>query len=920
MKKTKLSSEITRLIRGVGYSVILATQVQAQQTGSENDETQVEDQGTIKVVGSRIRTTDLEGVSPVVIFGRDELEMSGHNTIQDFVRTLTISSANVGDDNNNSFANGTSSLNLRGLGLNATLVLINGRRVAGYGQAQNITQSFVDLNSIPMAAIERIELLKDGASAIYGADAVAGVMNIVLRKDYEGAELSVGYQSDVEGDSPQKSFNMIYGGGNDRTHFTTTFNYLDREALFYSDRDFSATADQSLRGGSDQRSLFGSPPTLISFENFTVDAADNCTSVINALGGTACSFNYNDFINFYPDSERFATSLFVNHQINNNMALYIDASYNNNRSVNIAAPAPWTSVYNVAGSSTVSILSPEQQERRNLLPFSNLLVYFPSENPYNTSGEDLGLLYRPTDFGPRTGEINSQGYRFNAGVTGYLGSSLWDYDIGVGYTRSNVLVENRNGINGVALQQLFLGLDDPSGSGEVLYYNPFAPNDQNIIDIAKVTYENRNVSWEKSLVANFSGPLMSLPAGDLSLAAGVEFREQYYANESDPLRNSGGLVGTGRANDTFGARDVTSLYAEAVIPILETLEMQIAGRFEDYSDFGTTTKPKVGVKWQPFPQLAIRGSYGESFRAPSLPELFGGVVSSFPTLVDPVRCPDPTGAVAGQNGNAADLTPADCGNGQTRVDNSGNPLLQPEESESYNVGVIWEPEFIKDFVVSFDYFNFDHENIIVQLPLNTILALNDPNQVIRPGGPGTPISSVNRSFNNGAYQTVNGFDLTMAYKMEIGEGTLGFKNSSTYYDQFDFAPVVLDANNNPTTGTPIDGTGNVVLGDFPQLRNNFSVSYAMGAHSVQATANYRSGLRTTNINAFTGSADTPSMTTFDLAYTMFIGNDKKVQLGCINCTDKDPVFDPNASEEAGYFKSTDDPRGAVVYARYTQTF
>jgi len=919
MKQKLLTANISRLLKGLGYSALLATQVQAQQTNNDNEE-DVAEQGTIKVVGSRIRTTDLEGVSPVVVIGRDELEMSGHNTIQDFVRTLTISSANVGDDNNNSFANGTSSLNLRGLGLNATLVLINGRRVAGYGQAQNITSSFVDLNSIPMAAIERIELLKDGASAIYGADAVAGVMNIVLRKDYEGTEMSVGYQTDVEGDSPQKSFNVIFGGGNDRTHFTTTFNYLDREALFYRDRDFSATADHRSRGGVDQRSLFGSPPTLISFDNFTVEAADNCTSVINALGGTACSFNYNDFINFYPDSERFATSLFVTHEINNNMELYVDAAYNNNRSVNIAAPAPWTSVYNVAGSSTVSILTPEQQATRSQLPFSNLLIYFPAENPYNTSGEDLGLLYRPTDFGPRTGEINSQGYRFNAGVQGYLGSSSWDYDIGVGYTRSNVLVENRNGINGVALQQLFLGMNDPSGSGEVLYYNPFATNEQRIIDIAKVTFENRNVSWEKSTVANFSGPLMALPAGDLSLATGIEFREQYFANESDPLRNSGGLVGTGRANDTFGERDVTSLYAEVVIPFHDTVEMQIAARYEDYSDFGTTTKPKVGIKWQPIPQLLVRASYGESFRAPSLPELFGGVVSSFPTLVDPVRCPDPTGGVPGQNGNAADLTPADCGNGQTRVDNSGNPALQPEESESYNIGVVWEPDFFENFVVSFDYFNFDHENIIVQLPLNTILALNDPNQVIRLGGPGTPITRVVRSFNNGAFQTVNGFDLTLAYHMELASGRLGFKNSATYYDQFDFAPIVLDANNNPVTGAPIDGTGNVVLGDFPQLRNNFSVSYSRGAHSVQATANYRSGLRTTQVNSITGTADTPSWTTFDLAYTMLIGQDKKLQLGCINCTDKDPVFDPNTSEEAGYFKSTDDPRGAVVYARYTQTF
>ena len=888
------------------------------QSAQQGDD--VEEQSTIKVVGSRIKRTDIEGPSPVTIINREDLEISGHNTIQDYVRTLTISSANIGDDNNNSFANGTSSLNLRGLGINATLVLINGRRMASYGQAQNITQSFVDLNSIPLAAIERIEILKDGASALYGADAVAGVMNIVLRKDYQGAEYSVGYQTDLDGDAPQTTLSAIFGGGNDTTDFTLTFNYVDREALFYSDRDFSVTADQRPRGGTDQRSLFGSPPTLYSFADGTFTAASNCPSTINALGGTACSFNFNDFINFYPDSERYSTSLFLNHEISDTVNLYVDMGLNINKSVNIAAPAPWTSTYTAFGDSTVSVLSPEQQALRNTTPFRNLMVYFPAENPFNPTGEDLGLLYRPVDFGPRTGDTTGNTYRLNTGVEGLIPNTTWDYDIGVGYARSNVLVENRNAINGVALQRLFLGTPDPSGSGEILYYNPFEPNPQNVIDFARVVFEQRNVSWEKSFVANFTGSIFELPAGDAGLAVGMEYREQLFSNEADPLRNSGGLVGTGRANDTFGERDITSAYAEVSLPLLDTLEVQLAARYEDYSDFGTTTNPKIGIRWQPMPSLLLRASYGESFRAPSLPELFGGVVSAFPSIVDPVRCPDPAGAQPGVNGNAPDLTPADCGNGQTRVDNAGNPLLDPEESDSINFGVVWEPDSIDGLVVGFDYFQIEHENIIVQLPLNTILAINNPTQVIRPGGPGSQISLVNRSFNNGAFQEVSGFDLTVAYRFDLWGGVMGLSNTATYYDKFDFAPIVLDANNNPVPGAPIDGTGNVVLGDFPQLRDNFSVSFSRGNHSINGTAHYRSGLRTNRANSLTGSADTASFTTLDVSYTYLVGNDSKFQIGCINCTDRDPVFDPNNNEEAGYFKSTDDPRGAVLFARWTQQF
>lgn len=885
----------------------------------DNNE-EVEEQSRIKVVGSRIKRTDIEGVSPVAIINREDLEVSGHNTIQDYVRTLTMSSANIGDDNNNSFANGTSSLNLRGLGVNATLVLINGRRMASYGQAQNITQSFVDLNSIPLSAIERIEILKDGASALYGADAVAGVMNIVLRKDYQGAEYSLGYQTDTEGDAPQTNFSAIFGGGNDKTDFTFTLNYVGKDALFYRDRGFSATADQRARGGTDQRSSFGSPPSLYSFANGTTNPAENCNSPRSGFGGTICSFNFNDFINFFPDSERYSSSLFMNHKINDSVNLYMDLGLNINKTVNIAAPAPWTTVYNASGESTVSILTDEQRALRATAPFASLLVYFPASNPFNTTGEDLGLLYRPIDFGPRTQDINGNTYRFNAGVEGFIGDSSWDYDIGIGYSRSNVLIENRNAINAIALQKLFLGVPDPSGSGEMMYYNPFGGNPESVIDFAKVIYENRNVSWEKSFLANFTGSLFPMSAGDAGLAVGMEYREQFFSAEADPLRNSGGLVGTGRANDTFGKRDVTSLYAELSLPLLDTLEVQLAARYEDYSDFGTTVNPKLGVRWQPYADLMFRASYGESFRAPSLPELFGGVVSSFPSVVDPVRCPDPVGAQAGVNGNAVDLTPSDCGNGQTRSDNRGNPLLNPEESESWNIGVVWEPESLDGFVVSFDYFSVEHENIIVQLPVGTILAINDPSQVVRPGGPGTPISVINRSFNNGAFQEVSGFDLMVGYKFDLWNGVLALSNTATYYDKFDFAPIALDANNNPVTGTPIDGTGNVTLGDFPQLRDNFSVSYSSGNHSVSGTAHYRSGLRSTRVNTLTGTAKTPSFTTLDISYTYLVGSTSKIQLGCLNCTDRDPVFDPSAREEAGYFKSTDDPRGAVLFARWTQQF
>jgi outer membrane receptor for ferrienterochelin and colicin len=883
----------------------------------------VEKLDKIEVVGSRIKRTDIEGVSPVLTVTREELEISGHNTIQDFIRTLTITSGNTGDDNNNSFASGTSTINLRGLGNNATLVLINGRRMAAHGQAQNITESFVDLNSIPMAAVERIEILKDGASAIYGADAVGGVVNLVLRKNFTGAEYTVGYQTDVDGDAPQSTFSAIIGGGNDNTDFTLTFSALDREALFYRDRNFSASADQRANGGFDQRSTFGFPGTVFSPSAGTFTAHPDCDAdlVRPQFGGTVCSLNFNDFINFYPDSQRYSSNLYMNHKITEKINLYLDFGVNVNKSVNIAAPAPWVGPFsngiNTSGPGANSILPPEASAA---LPFGGLMLFVPQSNPFNTFGEDIGLLHRPIGFGPRVAEKHTTTYRFNTGVEGYFGESSWEYDVGFGYSRSNVLVEHRNSIDAVKLQSALLGVLDPNGSGETIYYNPFGDNDQRVIDFAKLVYEDRNVSWERSFIFNFTGPLLSMPAGDLGLAVGAEVRKQFISAEADPLRNSGGLVGTGQANDTFGDRDVTSFYAEFSVPLLKSLELQLAARYEDYSDFGTTTKPKIGLRWQPIKDLLLRASWGESFRAPSLTELFSGVVTSFPGgLIDPVRCPSP-GSPAGVNGNAPDLSGTDCGNGQNTVNNGGNSNLSPEESESVNFGVVWEPSFFDGFNLSLDYFRFKHENIITQLQNQLLINLNDPRFVIRNGGPTSPISLIKNTFINGAFREVSGVDFGLAYQREIAGGIFQVSNNLTYYETFEFAPIRVDASGNQTIGAVIDGTGNTNLGDFPILRDNLSLSYSFNKHSISAIGHYRSGLDATNANSITGSNETSSWSTLDLAYTYFVGDKSKLQVGCINCTDRDPIFDPDRSEEAGYFKSTDDPRGAVVYIRWTQGF
>lgn len=937
--KTKCSLSVSNLmltlknalIAGAVACLALAPGLTFAQDAEEEEGVELD---RVKVTGSRISRSDLEGVSPVLTITREELVASGHNTLQDYVRTLTVTQANNGDDYNNSFANGTSTINLRGLGGNATLLLLNGRRISPYGSGQNITEAFVNLNAIPFSAIERVEILKDGASAIYGADAVAGVVNVILRKDYVGAEYEIGYLTDSDGDAPQFSANVVFGGGNETTSWTTIFSYLSRDALFYRDRKFSETARGDIQ---DNRSSAGFPGTFFDpgadpndgGADDAIYPAPGCGSLPGTPFdsgplGILCRFNYNQFINFYPSSERFGLTNFLSHEISPNVNLYWDTVVNFNNTRNIAAPAPFFGPYTGTAEEVPDDLPPDMA----FWLLGGLHLYFPASNPNNPVGRDVALRHRAIGLGPRTGDFNEWQVFTNPGVEGFIGDSRWDYDAGFTYSQSKLLIENRNAQNAALLQRYLIGAPDPAGSGDTLYYNPFViDQDPRVQNAIAITYEGRNQFDELTWYAGVTGPLFEIGDTEVGAAFGVEYREQKLQNEADPLRNRGGLVGTGRASDTFGERDVTSAYAEFSIPI-GPVEIQLAARYEDYSDFGDTTKPKVGAKWRITDQLMVRGSYSESFRAPSLFELFGGIVSSFPSgLIDPARCVDPS-AGPGENGNVVDLTPVDCGEGQHQVDNGGNINLVPEEADTVSFGVVWEPT--EDLFFELDYWSYEYENIITQLGNQTILNLNDPNFVIRAAPGNGQVLKILNSYINGALYETDGLDFFAQWSFDALGGMITLSNEMTYTMNLEFTTF---------GGTTFEGVGGRVLGDVPEIKDNFVAAYTNGDHSFQALVHYRSGLENHFSDMDSGSledrcpfsretdrnlrgCDTGSHTTLDLSYTYNTPWDASIQVGCINCTDEDPVLSyyVGGNDTGGYFTSLDDPRGLVLFARWRQEF
>lgn len=885
----------------------------------------------IQVTGSRIMRADGDTPSPVLRFTREDLQATGANTVQDFVRQLTIATSQNFDTFTNSFANATSSINLRGLGNQATLVLLNGRRIAPYGRGQNIREGFVDLNSIPFAAIERIEVLKDGASAIYGSDAIAGVVNIIMREDFEGAEIQVDYQDTWRGDSSETGVSAVFGSVSADTSITSSFSFLKRDALFLRDRGFSRVADRQPFGGVEERSVFAAPGTLVDPATgaYTVEGTGcfddptgrNRVQDFGPAIGQLCRYNYSEFINFYPESEQFSNNTFIRHNLNNAHSLFSEFSYTRRSATNIAAPAPFTahdelSLQLLRGADALGFISAPL--------LGNAGLFFPGASPFNPFGVDTTLVHRPVAQGPRTEETTSDTLRVVAGLEGMFGAD-WNYQAAVHYSRSQVLTENRNAVLRRDLQGLLMG-SFVDGLGNTLWYNPFGRNDPAVVDRLQSIVAERDRSVDQGFSFETSGPIFELPAGELGLAVGGEYREMTLQNEASIDRNRGQLVGTGGSSDSRGERDMRALFAELGVPVTSMLELQLALRWEDYSDFGDTTNPKVGIRFQPIDDLVLRATWGESFRAPSLFELFNGSVTSFPSFVDTIRCPDgPTGE------NFATTTDVDCGGGQFRVESGGNPFLQPETSEAYNVGLVWNPSFVDGLTVAVDFWRYETQDIVTSVPLSILVGNNDPSVVVRaprsasdiaagvPAG-GGPIDFVNNSFINANSQKTDGIDLDVIYRWSTRSlGAFAVGVQGTYYNSYELSRLVPEAGVPEGVIQTDDGIGSVIFGTRPEWIASASLNWSYGDHGMNLFVRHRDKVASTLADTRTGDDFTvASHTTFDLQYEYQLSQELGFAVGCINCLDRNP---PNYNDDfAGFLADADDPRGARLYGRVTYRF
>ncbi|MDD3763307.1 MAG: TonB-dependent receptor [Nevskiales bacterium] len=732
-----------------------STGVAMAQEDAEKDATKLD---AIEVTGSRIKRSDYETASPVQIIDRKAIEASGKLNIADVIRGVSADGqGSIPMAFSAGFAAGSQAVSLRGLGVNSTLVLLNGRRTAPYGLADDGSHVFTDLNTIPLEAVERIEILKDGASAIYGSDAVGGVINIILRNNYEGASLGGSYGISSRGDGENNRLNGIVGFGNlDRDGYNGFFSveYSTTDAIGNADRgDYLGTNDLRPYGWFDNRSGanaagFGdlnginggallmsrnSPFGLVPYQGDPADqvSAYQWTHVtqcgeVDPQTGT-CLWDPIDFEYIQPEEKKLNLMARGTFKLGDSAELYGEASWFRSRMFAIGTPTSFTFGNTYNPNDPVNPL------------FPLVRPVLPADHPQNQWGTDLPLRYLAVDAGGRNQRTNNEVSRLLVGVKGDVG--LWNYDVGALYTESKLENTNYNFVQFTPLQAaLDAGTYFINDRASTLAANPNAYNE---IFPALINKPKTSVT---QIDASLSGSLFDLPGGPMSVAIGAEWRKEKADAPPVPGTDTGEVAGLGYS--AFNSdRKIYAGYVEVEAPLFNMLTANAALRYDHYSDYGNSTTPKFGLKFQPMDWLALRGTYSEAFRAPG-----------------------PT-----ESGNSATL-----GFTNIAIVTTGDPSVQPEEAKSYTLGLVAEP--VPGTTITIDYYEIKRENEIVQADqaaivgdnpttgqaANAILPGQQPNSFLYYDEEGN-LAAISGPYANANKTNTTGIDIDFSQKFDLDE-------------------------------------------------------------------------------------------------------------------------------------------------------
>src|SRR5688572_28675682 len=868
----------------------------------------------VDVTGSNIRRVEGESALPVTVLTREEIDRTGSQTAAELLQYVSANNSGGAVFNTNVIGAQTYSVStagLRGLGGQNTLILINGKRITTTsGELQGVYG--VNLDSIPFSAIERVEVLKDGASAVYGSDAVGGVINFILRQDFRGAEATVYYGAPTRSGGGEKwnASGTVGFGDLAKDKYNVFFNayYGKHESLNGVDRNFadsSVDIDQGLVGISGNTF-----PGHITTGNIGSPTFPNCLpSIYNPDLGERCWFDPSaaEGVNIIPEQE--ITSFYASGrwQFNPNWQAYGTFAYSKVETRYVIQPTPISDQF---------FYGPNQE-------FQSTVLLQPTSPFYPTAlaeaagvgGQPLNVRYRAYSLGLRDQTDENEAYQ---GVVGVKGTAFnWDFDFDFIYSRNETNSRTNNGFT--RFSQILPLLN----SGIVNLFGENTPEVQAQIDATQ--FRENTIKGESTgylFEGKATGDLFKLPAGSLAAAAGFQVGKQELKQTFNPALNTGDITGFGGNNLNIDAdRDYWAAFVEFNIPIVKNLELNAAVRYDDYSDFGNTTNPKFSLRWNPMRELLFRGSWGTGFVAPTLTQAFGANTTgvSLAGQVDPLRCPTT------QDSN-------DC-NAQFNVLFGGNPNLDPQRSTQWTLGVVFEP--VPRVSLSFDYFNIDVKDGFSNGPsVTTILSDQDNpspqfgNLVTRaapdPAFPGIPgrIIQIDQRFINLTRQKIEGFDINIkADSPPTDWGRFSFNLDGTYYTKFDVQQ--LDGSYASLISNHFEATVN---GINPRYKQYATVTWTRGPWSAALGNQFQSSYvdfqavgETDEGEPITRRVGTLSLWDLYGSYTGF--KNWKLTLGVQNLFDRDaPFSNQQLTFQAGYDPSYYDARARFVYGSVQYSF
>ena len=913
-----------------GLAVVGTTAVAQQSSPPSQTQQQLE---RITITGSNIRRTDQETVAPVEIITREQIERSGRATVAEVLRSIPSNTGNsFSEAFSNSFAPGASGISLRGLGQKSTLVLLNGRRTTGYGFAQNLQDTFVDLNSIPSSAVERIEILKDGASAIYGSDAIAGVVNVILRRDYRGIEAAadVGF---FEGQQDYRASIVAGFGdlGSQRFNVFGVLDYYKRDELLLSDTKFGKDRDyrdedggrnfQSLTAGGTWNNVTGISAAGTPILGNMRRAISQCGAIggqvldfagaverglinlgfnaatgqpnpppplggagatnLNQPGNTWCSIDINNQLSALPGTERIGFLTRGVFDFTPRIQGFAEFGYSHTETQQTF-------------TKPVFVTTALQPTPAGLQPFSYNVIFGPgvSGNPFGTNATFTGNLQ---GLGTRNAEIESDTYRTLAGLR--YGFGTWDLESAVGYSKNEVEQRNTNRASKSGISAAFnipTTPQPPTPISSSATYNLDLPlSNSAAVNSSILVHPLRQSESElKFIDTKATTEFGTLPGGPIGVALGAEYREESLQDRPDVDATSGNILGQGTTS-TDGKRDNFAAFVEFAFPLTRALEMQAAVRYDHYSDFGNTTNPKLGLKFKPTPEILLRANWGRGFRAPSLVEITPSRGLFFVQVNDDIANP-----------------------GQTNVQVSGvfagNPDLRPEKSRSTTAGIVWEPT--NSFNASVDLYDISWSDIVLAPDFQQIVNTNSPTNVIRlpptPQFPGGQLVTVLNNFVNVSRLETRGVDVDMRYIARTTWGRFTGRLNTTYVAKYE------------ADGVEYVGS-NGFAQSFPRWKGFASLDWDQGPWTVTGRMNYIHSFRQDFLvgSFFTpqdprfqnGTYPTrvPSYTTFDAYAKYNITPNFSVSASVLNIFDRVPPYDPSLDSTNIYDFTQYDVRGTI---------